>query len=56
MLRLHYEIVDYQHDLLAARADYGERDELSAVLRLVQLVDEEGLFYEKALAYHDAAV
>ena len=56
MLRLHHEIADYQHDLSAARAEYGERDELAAILRLIKLVGEEGLVFEKALAYHDAAL
>lgn len=56
MLDLDHEIADYQNDLAAARAEYGRCDELSAVLRLVKLMDEEGLVFEKALAYHDAAL
>lgn len=56
MLDLDHEIADYQNDLVAARAEHGQCDELSAVLRLVKLMDEEGLVFEKALAYHDAAL
>lgn len=56
MLSLHNEIADFQHDLSAAREEYGQCDELSAILRLVNLIGEEGLVYEKALAYHDAAL
>lgn len=56
MLHFHHKIADYQHDLSAAQAEHGERDELSVILRLVKLLDEEGLVYEKSLAYHDAAL
>lgn len=55
MLDLDHEIADYQHDPRAARAEHGHRDELSAILRLVKLIDDEGLVYEMSLAYHDAA-
>ena len=55
MLDLDSEIADYQNDPPAARAEYGERDERSAILRLIKLLDEEGLVFEKSLAYHDAA-
>lgn len=55
MLDLHHEIADYQNDPPAARAEYGHSDERSAILELVKLIDEEGLVYEKSLAYHDAA-
>ena len=56
MVDLDHEIADYQNDLSAAQAEYGQCDELSAVLKLVRLMDEEGLVFEKALAYHDAAL
>lgn len=55
MRDLDHEIADYQNDPPAARAEYGHRDEWSAILKLVNLIDQEGLVYEKALAYHDAA-
>ncbi|KAL9075651.1 MAG: hypothetical protein Q9161_001403 [Pseudevernia consocians] len=55
MLNLNEEIADYQHDPPSARAEYGHRDEQSAILRLINLIDEEGLIYEKSLVYHDAA-
>lgn len=55
MLDLDQEIADYQNDPPAAREEYGQCDERSAILRLVKLIDKEGLVYEKALAYHDAA-
>ena len=55
MLNLNEEIADYQHDPPTARAEYGHRDEQSAILRLINLIDEEGLIYEKSLVYHDAA-
>ena len=56
MLDLNHEIADYQNDPLAAQAEYGYLDEMSAILRLIQLIEEEGLVFEKALAYHDAAL
>ncbi|CAD6563981.1 MAG: hypothetical protein ASARMPRED_002611 [Alectoria sarmentosa] len=55
MLDLDQEIADYQNDPPAAREEYGQCDERSAILRLVKLIDKEGLVYEKTLAYHDAA-
>ena len=55
MLDLHHEIADYQNDLPAARAEYGYYDEEYAILRIVSLMEEEGLVHTKSLAYHDAA-
>ena len=55
MIDLNEEIADYQNDPPAARAEYGHCDERSAIGRLINLIDEEGLIYEKSLAYHDAA-
>ena len=55
MFDLDQEIADYQNDPPAARAEYGHYDERSATLRLVDLLNDEGLVYEKSMAYHDAA-
>ena len=55
MLDLDQQIADYQHDLPTARAVYGHYDEHSATQEILGLLDKEGLFYEKSLAYHDAA-
>ena len=55
MFDLDQEIADYQNDPLAARAEYGHCDELFAIQRIISLMKEEGLVYEKSLAYHDAA-
>lgn len=55
MVDLDQEIADYQNDPLAAREEYGQYDEMSAIRRLVKLMDKEGLVYQKSLAYHDAA-
>lgn len=55
MTELDQEIADYQNEPPAARAEYGHYDEMSAILRLVNLLDEEGLVQEKSLAFHDAA-
>ncbi len=55
MFDLDQEIADYQTDPPAARAEYGHCDEQSATLRLVDLIDDEGLIYQKSMAYHDAA-
>ena len=55
MLDLDQEIADYQHDLPTARAVYGHYDEHYATQKILGLLDKEGLFYEKSLAYHDAA-
>ena len=55
MLDLDHEIADYQNDPPAAQEEYGECDEMSAICKLVRLIDKEGLVFEKSLAYHDAA-
>ncbi|KAF6228968.1 hypothetical protein HO133_007081 [Letharia lupina] len=55
MQDLDHEIADYQNDPPAARAEYGHCDERSAILELVNLINQEGLVYETSLAYHDAA-
>ena len=55
MQDLSHQIAYYQNDPSAARKEYGEYDEMSAICRLVNLIDQEGLVYEKSLAYHEAA-
>ena len=55
MLDLDQEIADYQCDPATARAEHGHCDEQPTILRLISLLDKEGLVYEKSLAYHDAA-
>lgn len=55
MLNLDHKIADFQNDPVAAREEYGERDEELAILRLVKLMDKEGLVYGKSKAYRDAA-
>ena len=55
MLDLDHKIADFQNDAVAAREEYGEGDEEPAVLRLVELMDKEGLVYDKSQAYRDAA-
>lgn len=55
MLDLHEEIAEYQEDPLAARIEYRHGDERSAILSLVNVIEEEGLVYEKSLAFHEAA-
>ena len=55
MVDLDQEIADYQNDPSAARAEYGLTDEHSAIVRLLVLIEEEGLTFEKARAYRDAA-
>ena len=55
MVDLDHTIADYQIDPLAAREEHGEYDEMSAIRRLVKLIENEGLVYEQSLAYHDAA-
>ena len=55
MRNLDHEIADFQHDPSAARAEHGNCNEEPAILRLVSLLDDEGLVYEKSRAYHDAA-
>ncbi len=55
MRDLHQHIADHRDDPLAARADCDYCDEGSGILRLVSLLDEEGLVFEKSRAYRDAA-
>ena len=55
MLDLDRQIADYSNDPFAARKKYGEYDEMSAIRKLVNLIEKEGLVYGKLLAYHDAA-
>ena len=55
MLELDHKIADFQIDAVAAQEEYDERNEEPAILRLVDLLDEEGLVYEKSRAYRDAA-
>lgn len=55
MLDLDHEIADFQNDPSTAQAEYGHTDEESAILKILGLMDGEGLVYEKSLAYHDAA-
>ena len=55
MRNLDHEIADFQHDPSAARAEYGNCNEEPAILRLVNLLNDEGLVYETSRAYHDAA-
>ena len=55
MRDLDQQIASYGDDLPAARTERDHRDEVIAILRLIELIDEEGLVYEKSLAYRDAA-
>ena len=55
MLDLDHKIADFQNDAVAAREEHDERNEEPAILRLVDLMDKEGLVYEKSRAYRDAA-
>ena len=53
--RSHNKIADFQIDDVAAQEKHEERDEEPAILRLVDLMDKEGLVYDKSRAYRDAA-
>ena len=55
MLDLDHEIADFHIDAVAAQEEYDERNEEPAILRLVDLMDKEGLVYDKSRAYRDAA-
>ena len=55
MLDLDHKIEDFQIDAAAAQEEYDERNEKPAILRLVDLMDTEGLVYDKSRAYRDAA-
>lgn len=52
---LDHKIADFQIDAEAAREEYDERNEEPAILKLVELMDKEGLVYDKSQAYRDAA-
>ena len=54
MVDLRQEIADYQNDSRAARAKYAYCDEQSAILKILRVIDEEGLVHEKSMAYRDA--
>lgn len=54
MLELDHEIADFQNDPSTAQAVYGHTDEQPTILKLLDLIDREGLIYEKSLAYHHA--
>ena len=54
MVDLRQEIEDYQNDSRAARAEYFHCDEQPAILKLLRVIDEEGLVYEKSMAYRVA--
>ena len=55
MRDLYQQITGYGDDPPATRTECDHRDEEFAILRLIELIDEEGLVYEKSLAYRDAA-
>ena len=55
MRDLGQQIADHRDDPSAARIESDHCIEVSAILRLVNLIEEEGLVYEKSLAYHGAA-
>ena len=55
MLDLDHKIADFQNDPVAAREEHDERNEEPAILKLVDLMDKEGLVYGKSRAYRDAA-
>lgn len=52
---LHRQTTDCRDHPPAARTECDHWDEGSAILKLISLINEEGLVYEKSLAYHDAA-
>ena len=54
MVDLRQEIADYQNNSRAARAKYFHGDEQSAILKMLRVIDEEGLVHEKSMAYRDA--
>ena len=54
MVDLRQKIADYQNDPGAARAKYFYFDERSAILKILRVIDEEGLVREKSMIYRDA--
>ncbi len=55
MRDLHQHVTDHRDDPPAARAVYDYCNKGSRILKLISLIDEEGLVFEKSRAYHDAA-
>ena len=54
MVDLRQEIEEFQDDSRAARAKYTYCDEQSAILKILRVIDEEGLVHEKSMVYRDA--
>ena len=50
-----HQIKNYLDDLPVAQIEYDQCDEEPAILSLVNLIEEEGLVYEKSFAYRNAA-
>lgn len=55
MRDLYQQISDYEHDPADTEEDCNPCNEWSAILTLINLLDEEGLVYEKSRVYRAAA-
>lgn len=54
MRDIYQQITDYENDPAGAQEDCNIRNEKSAILRLLKLMDDEGMVYEKSRAYRAA--